>query len=170
MRATPSVVGLINEWVIAHRLTVSLANADIPSSLIMVSSSDAFTPRWLSLDVLTRIPTRIVICCLLDPVEDPIRAMRDIFSMYYELLTRDGARVVLLCIGQRMAGQFQVHVPGLMAAFAGGTLTVGFQVAAGLGVPAATEHNAPDLTLTLEATATNDYGMHMLAVAVGKDM
>lgn len=162
-------LGLINERVIAHRLAGSLADGDIPSSLIIADRSNPFAPGWLGLDVLTRTPTRILVCCLLDPVADPVRAMRDIFSATYELLARDGVRVALLCIGQRMSGQLQVHLPDLTAALIGDTLTVGFQLAGELGVPAATEDDAPDLTLTLEATATNDHGMRVLAVAVGKD-
>jgi len=163
-------LGLVSEWVIGHRLAGSLADADIPSSLIMVTRSDALAPGWLGLDVLTRIPTRMLVCCLLDPVDDPVRATRDIFSAFYELLARDAARVALLCIGHRMSGQLQVHVPDLTAALAGDTLTVGFQVAGRLGVPAATQHRAPDLTLTVEATAANDYGIRVLAIAVGKEV
>jgi hypothetical protein len=44
-------LGLVNVWVVAHRLAGSLANADIPSSLIMVSRSDTLVAAWLGLDV-----------------------------------------------------------------------------------------------------------------------
>jgi hypothetical protein len=161
-------IGLIDECVIAHRLAGSLADEDIPSSLIIANRSNPLAPGWLGLDVLTRTPTRILMCCLLDPVTDPIRAMRDILSAMYELLVRDGTRVALLCIGQRVSGQLQVHLPDLTAALVGDTFTVGFQVAGELGVPAANQDSAPDLALTVEATAANDHGMRILAVAVGK--
>lgn len=97
-------LGLVNVWVVAHRLAGYLVDADIPSSLIMVNGSDALPPGWLGLDILTRIPTRMLICCLLDPVDDPVRAMQEMFSAFYELLARDGQRVALLCIAQRMLG------------------------------------------------------------------
>ena len=138
-------LSLVNAWVVAHRLAGTLADADIPGSLIMVSRSDAPTPALLGLDVLTRIPTRVLVCCLLDPVDNPVRAMRDVFSAFYELLARDGQRMALLCLGQRMCGQFQVHVPGLMTAPVSGTLEVPFQLVGQLGAPAASEHGAPDL-------------------------
>lgn len=161
-------LGLVNAWVVAHRLAGSLADADIPSSLIMVSTSDTLAAAWLGLDVLTRIPTRMFVSCLLDPVDDPVSEMRDVISGFYELLARDGQRLALLCLGQRMCGQFQVHLPNLMAAPVGDTLVVPFQLAGQLGTPAATEHGAPDLVLTLAARAISDQGIHVYAVRVGK--
>jgi hypothetical protein len=50
----------------------------------------------------------------------------------------------------------------------GDTLTLPFQVAGGLGVLAVSGHAAPDLTLTLEASATSDRGIRVLAVRIGK--
>lgn len=161
-------IGLVNVWVVAHRLARSLADADIPGSLIMASRSGAPTAGSLSLDVLTRTPTRLLLCCLLDPVNEPVGAMREMVSAFYDLLAQEGQRVALLCLGQRMHGQLQVHVPGLMAASVDDTLIVPFQLAGQLGVPAATEPGAPDLALTLEARATSDQGMQVLAVRVGK--
>lgn len=161
-------LGLVNAWVVAHRLAGSLADADIPSSLIMARMSDALALGWLGLDVLTRIPTRVLVGCLLDPVEEPVAATREMFSTFYEHLAHDGQQVALLCVGQRMSGQFQVHVPGLMAVPVGDTLVAPFQLAGRLGVPAATEPDAPDLALTLEARATSEQGIQVLAVSVGK--
>jgi hypothetical protein len=163
-------LGLVNEWVVAHRLARLLAAADIPSALIMVSDTHALTPGWLGLDVLTRIPLRILACCLLDPVNDPVSAMREVFSAFYELLVGHDKGVALLCLGQRMSGQFQVHLFDLSTAMVGDTFTVAFQLAGRLGVKAATEHGASDLTLTLEAIATSDQGMRVLAVVVGKEL
>jgi len=159
---------LINAWVVAHSLAERLSDAEIPSSLIMASRSDAPAVGRVGLDVLTRTPTRLLLCCLLDPVDEPVGAMRDTLSAFYELLAQDGQRVALLCLGQRMDGQFRVHVPGLVAAQVGDTLTVSFQVAGGLGAPAAREHGPPDLALTLEASAVSDRGIRVLAVSVAK--
>jgi len=161
-------IGLVNAWVVAHSLAERLSDAEIPSSLIMASRSDAPAVGRLGMDVLTRTPTRLLLCCLLDPVDEPVGAMRDTLSAFYELLAQDGQRVALLCLGQRMDGQFRVHVPGLVAAQVGDTLTVSFHVAGGLGAPAAREHGAPDLALTLEASAASDRGIRVLAVSVGK--
>jgi hypothetical protein len=161
-------MGLVNVSVAAHYLAESLADADIPTSLIVARKSDALPAGWLGLDVLTRTPTRLLLSYLLDPVEEPVGAMRDTLSAFYELLAQDGQRVTLLCLGQRMSGQFRVYLPSLLDARVGETVTVPFQVAGGLGVPAASEHGAPDLTLTLEASATSDRGIRVLAVRVGK--
>src|SRR5262249_25626176 len=65
-------LGLVNEWVVVHRLAGSLANVEIPSSLIMARMSDVLALGWLGLDVLTRIPTRVLVGCLLDPVNEPV--------------------------------------------------------------------------------------------------
>jgi hypothetical protein len=74
------------------------------------------------------------------------------------------ARARVLFLG----GQLQVHLPGLSSALIGDILVVPFQFAGYLGVVAATESDAPDLTLTLEAIAVNDQGIRVLAVAVGR--
>src|SRR5713226_6747623 len=50
-------IGLINAWVVAHSLAERLSNAEIPSSLIMASRSDAPAVGRVGLDVLTRTPT-----------------------------------------------------------------------------------------------------------------
>jgi hypothetical protein len=161
-------LGLVNVSVVAHHLVESLADADIPSSLIVAHGPAALPAGWLGLDVLTRTPTRLLLTYLLDPVDEPVGAMRDTLSAFYELLVQDGQRVALLCLGQRMSGQFHVYLPSLMIARIGETVMVPFQVAGGLGVSAASEQVAPDLTLTLEASATSDRGARILAVRVGK--
>jgi len=161
-------MGLVNAWVVVHHLAEHLADAEVPSSLIIASRSDPSAVGRLGLDVLTRTPTRLLVRYMLDPVDEPVGAMRDTLTSFYELLAQDGQRVVLLCLGHRMDGQFRVHVPRLVAAQVGDTLTLPFQVAGGLGVPAAREHGAPDLALTLEASAVSDRGIRVLAVSVGK--
>jgi hypothetical protein len=161
-------MGLVNVSVVAHHLAEALADADIPSSLIVANGSAALPAGWLGLDVLTRTPTRLLLSYLLDPVDEPIGAMRDTLSAMYELLVQDGQRVTLLCLGQRMSGQVRVYLPSLLDARIGETVTLPFQTAGGLGVPAASEHGAPDLTLTLDANATSDRGIRVLALSVGK--
>jgi hypothetical protein len=161
-------IGLVDVSVAAHHLAESLADADIPSSLIVASRSDALPVGWLGLDVLTRIPTRLLFGYLLEPVNEPVGSMRDILSAFYGLVTQDGQRTALLCLGQRMSGQLRVYLPSLLDARMGDTLTLPFQVAGGLGVLAVSGHAAPDLTLTLEASATSDRGIRVLAVRIGK--
>jgi hypothetical protein len=161
-------MGLVNVSVAAHHMAESLADADIPSSLIVASRSDVLPVGWLGLDVLTRIPTRLLFGYLLDPVDEPAGTMRDILSAFYGLVTYEGQRMAVLCLGQRMSGQFRVYLPGLLDARMGDTLTLPFQVAGGLGVVAASGHEAPDLTLTLEVSVTSDCDIRVLAVRVGK--
>jgi hypothetical protein len=109
-------VGLVDVSVAAHHLAESLAAADIPSSLIVASRSDALPVGWLGLDVLTRIQTRLLFGYLLDPADDPVGTMRDILSAFYGLVTQDGQRMALLCLGQRMSGQLRVYLPSLLDA------------------------------------------------------
>lgn len=163
-----SRTGLVNVWVIAHRVAQTLADIEIPSSLIMAATSYALPSGWMSLDVLTRTPTHLSLGSLLDPVDEPVGAMRDMLSAFYGLIAQGGQRIALLCLGQRMSGQLQVHVPRLMVAQMNDTVTVPFQVAGRLGVPATAEQVPPDLTLTLEAGAASEQGIRVLAVRVGK--
>jgi hypothetical protein len=161
-------IGLVNAWVFAHRLAECLADAEIPSSLIVTSRSDQAIGRWLTLDVLTRIPTRVLLCYLLDPVDEPVVTLRDTLSAFYAALAHEGQRVALLCLGQRMSGQLRVHAPALIAAQAGDVVTIPFQVAGKLRVRAAKEYGAPDLTLTVEASAVGGRDAHVLALSLGK--
>lgn len=163
-------IGLVNSWVVVHRVAQALADVEIPSSLIMAATSYPLPDGWLSLDVLTRTPTHLSLCYLLDPVDEPVGAMRDMLGAFYGLLALEGQRIALLCLGQRMGGQLRVHVPRIMVAQMNETVTVPFQVAGRLGVPFATEHGVPDLTLTLEAGAGSEQGIRVLAVRVGKAM
>jgi hypothetical protein len=160
-------MGLVNVWVSAHRLAQCLADAEIPSSLIVAARSD-LSGRWLALDVLTRIPTRVLLCYLLDPVDEPVVALRNTLSVFYAALAHEGQRVALLCLGQRMTGQLRVHAPALIAAQPGDTVTIPFQVAGKLGVQAAKQYPAPDLALTVEASAVSNRDAHVLALSVGK--
>lgn len=161
-------IGLVNEWVVAHHLAELLADTEIPSSLITLTKPAVSPVGWLRLDVLTRIPTRLTLGYLLDPIEDPLVALRNILSAFYEVLSHDGQRVALLCLGHRMTGQLRVHVPDLAVALPGDTVTIRFQAAGQLGVPAAKESGAADLALTVEAFAIGNPGVHVLAVSVGK--
>ena len=161
-------IGLVNEWVVAHHLAELLADTEIPSSLILLTKPTVSPVGWLRLDVLTRIPTRLTLGYLLDPIEDPLVALRNTLSAFYEVLSHDGQRVALLCLGHRMIGQLQVHVPNLAVALPGDTVTVRFQVAGQLGVSAARESGAADLALTVEAFAIGNPGVRVLVVSVGK--
>jgi hypothetical protein len=161
-------IGLVNEWVVAHHLAELLADTEIPSSLIMLTKPTGSPVGWLRLDVLTRIPTRLTLGYLLDPIEDPLVALRNTLSAFYEVLSHDGQRVALLCLGHRMIGQLRVHVPNLAVALPGDTVTVPFQVAGQLGASAARESGAADLALSVEAFAIGNPGVHVLVVSVGK--
>ena len=136
-------IGLMNSWVVAHRVAQALADIEIPSSLIMAATSYTLPSGWLSLDVLTRTPTHLSLCYLLDPVDEPVIAISDMLDAFYGLLAKGGQRIALLCLGQRMSGQLQVHVPRLMVAQVNETVTVPFQVAGRLGVSAVTEPGIP---------------------------
>jgi hypothetical protein len=160
-------ISLVNVSVVAHRLASSLADLEIPGSLIMAATSSGFPTGWLSLDVLTRTPTHIALCYLLDPVDEPVNAMRDMLIAFYRLLAQDGQKIALLCLGQRMEGQLRVHVPGLTVARAKDTVAIPFQVAGSLKVPAAAEYGAADLTLTLEAGVESEHGIQIFAVSLG---
>jgi hypothetical protein len=161
-------LGLVDESVVAHHIAECLALADIPSSLIMVVDRSARFARWMRLDVLTRIPTRLHLGYLLDPVEDPLIVLRDTFSNFYEILSHDGHRTVILCFGHRISGQLRVYAPNLSVSQPGEAVTIPFQVAAQLGVPAAREHGAQDIVLTTEASASSDPAARVLVVRVGK--
>jgi hypothetical protein len=161
-------IGLVNAWVAGHFLARLLVREEVPGSLIVPVSSAAASHRWLRLDILTRTPTRALLCYLLDPIDDPVAALRDTLSGFYAVLAQDGHRVALLCLGQRMSGQFRVHIPGLITAARDDTLTVPFQVSGALGVASAREHPAPDLALTVAATSISESGVHVLALGVGK--
>jgi hypothetical protein len=161
-------IGLVNEWVFAHQLATGLAESDIPSGLISVSRHAPAATGWLSLDVLTRVPTRLSLGYLIDPLEDPVAALRDVLRTCYRLLSYEGQRVLLLCIGHRMAGQLRVHMPGLIAGPVDGAVTIPFQLAGQLGALAAGEHEAPNLAITVNATASSRHGLRILAASVGK--
>jgi hypothetical protein len=160
--------GLVNIWVVTHRLAAHLADAGIPSSLIMATTSYVLPTGWMGVDVLTASPTHLSVGYLLDPVDDPVGAMRDMLSAFYELHAQDGQRIALLCLGQRMSGQLQVHVPNLMTGQVHDVVTVPFQVAGRLGVSTAMAYGVPDLTLTIAASAGSDQDARILAVKVSK--
>ncbi len=161
--------GLVNEAVVAHHVAAFLAGEAIPSSLLMVVGTPATCPAgWLGLNILTRIPTHLRLGCLLDPLRDPVGALRDTLSVFYEVLAYGGERMALLCLGQGIRGQMQVHVPGLAAAQPGDVVTIPFQVGGQLDVPVARNERAPDLQLTVRASAASDPNAYVIAVGIGK--
>jgi hypothetical protein len=161
-------IGLVNESVVAHHLAKCLADAKIPSSLIMAIEPSVSAKGWVRLDILTRVPARVHLGYLLDPLEDPLVAVRDTLNAFYEFLPYDGHRLVVLCMGHRMSGQLQVHLPSLAAPQPGEVVTIPFQVAAQLGVPSASDYGAPDLALAVEASVMGDPAIRVVLISVGK--
>jgi len=161
--------GLVSEAVIAHHVAAFLADEAIPSSLLMVVGTPATYPAgWLGLNILTRIPTHLRLGCLLDPLRDPVGALRDTLTVFYEVLAYGGERMALLCLGHRIRGQMQVHVAGLAAAQPGNVVTIPFQVGGQLDVPAARNERTPDLQLTVRASAATDPNAYVIALGIGK--
>jgi hypothetical protein len=162
-------IGLVSEAVVAHHVAAFLATEAIPSSLLMMVGAPGDYPAcWLGMTVLTRIPTYLCLGYLLDPLRDPIGAFRDALSVFYKALPYDGERVGLLCLGQRIRGQMQVHVPGLAAAQPGDVVTIPFQVGGQLDMAAVRDERAPDLRLTVRASSASDPNAYALAVGIGK--
>jgi len=62
----------------------------------------------------------------------------------------------------------QVYMPGLAAVQPGDVVTIPFQVAGRLDVPAARDERAPDLQLTVQASAASDPNAYVIAVGIGK--
>jgi hypothetical protein len=159
---------LLNEWVVAHQLVTLLAAYDIPGSLVAVDRLTPSPARWTSLVVLTRVPTRVCIGYLLDPLDNPVSVLTDLLRSCYDLLDDEGQGVMLWCLGRRMEGQFRVHLPELSHAVPGDEVVVPFQVAGQLGVTPPAGEVAPDLTIALRAATAWERDVRVMVVKVGK--